>query len=127
MDDPQVPMLSSDDFHDLDLYQQRALLTAVFPREVALEYLTLGLVGECGELANKVKKLLRGDYQTPLEEGRAHGLILQELGDILWYVATLSEEFNTPLSMVAVSNLLKLSQRYNKNLIMGCGDERGKP
>lgn len=124
--DPQVKTLSSDDFEDMDLYQQRALLTAVFPQEVALEYLTLGLVGEAGELANKIKKLMRGDHQSPLEKVKAHGLIIQEIGDILWYIAVLADEFDTPLSVVAVSNLLKLSQRYQKNLILGAGDERGK-
>lgn len=126
MKDPQVPTLSSDDFEDMDLYQRRAGLTAIFPPEVAMEYLTLGLVGEAGEVANKVKKLMRGDYEgDPLAAVKAHGLIVQELGDILWYVAILAEELDTPLSVVAVSNLLKLSQRHNKNLILGSGDERG--
>ncbi len=40
-------------------YQIRAAETAIFPKEKALEYITLGLCGEAGEIANKVKKLIR--------------------------------------------------------------------
>jgi NTP pyrophosphatase (non-canonical NTP hydrolase) len=41
------------------LYQQKACETAIFPKETALAYLTLGLAGEAGEIANKAKKLIR--------------------------------------------------------------------
>ena len=64
-------------------YQIRAAETAIFPKEKALEYITLGLTGEAGEIANKVKKLIRDGadiegYNDKLNQ------IGAELGDVLW-------------------------------------------
>ena len=61
-----------------DLYENLASQTAIFPKEKALEYLALGLTSEAGEVAGKVKKLIRdgkGDKES----------IAYEVGDVLWY------------------------------------------
>lgn len=104
----------------LDEYQRLAKRTAVFPEGVALEYLTLGLVGEAGELANKVKKILRGDMNVEeLEEGIKH-----ELGDVLWYLSMLADHLNIDLGDLAEDNINMLFERKNKGTLKGSGDNR---
>lgn len=105
---------------NMDYYQEKAHDTAVYPREVSLEYLTLGLVGEAGEIANKVKKILRGD--TPVN--KLEDAIKDELGDVLWYLAELANELGVCLSYIAISNLEKLHHRSEKGTIKGSGDNR---
>lgn len=101
-------------------YQELSHETAVYPTDLALEYLSLGLCGEAGELANKVKKVLRGDTdRDALEAGIKH-----ELGDILWYLSELCSEMGVSFEEVAVSNLLMLRQRARENKIKGSGDNR---
>jgi len=104
-------------------YQKQTGLTAVYPPDRALEYLTLGLVGEAGEVANKLKKVIRGDYKYPKlgnaipEEVRDK--IVDELGDVLWYVAQLSIVLDTRLSTVMEQNLYKLQQRQQDDTLKG--------
>ena len=104
-------------------YQKQTGLTAVYPPDRALEYLTLGLVGEAGEVANKLKKVIRGDYKDPKlgsaipEEVRDK--IVDELGDVLWYVAQLSIVLDTRLSTVMEQNLYKLQQRQQDDTLKG--------
>lgn len=102
-------------------YQQQANETAVYPGHVGLQYTTLGLVGEAGEFANKLKKILRdkgGDI-----EGNKQDLI-DELGDVLWYVAMISKELGIPMGTVAEGNIAKLAARKSKGTIHGSGDGR---
>ncbi len=104
-------------------YQIRAAETAIFPKEKALEYLTLGLTGEAGEIANKVKKLIRDGadvegYQERLSQ------ISAELGDVLWYCAMLANEVDTNLGSVMEGNLNKLADRKARNRLQGDGDNR---
>ena len=104
-------------------YQIRAAETAIFPKEKALEYLTLGLAGEAGEIANKVKKLIRDGadvegYQERLSQ------IAAELGDVLWYCAMLANEVDTNLGSVMEGNLNKLADRKARNRLQGDGDNR---
>ena len=49
------------DFND---YQKIAQTTAIYPKEYRITYPALGLVGEAGEVANKVKKLIRDGEDT---------------------------------------------------------------
>ena len=67
---------------DLDMYQQVAKTTAIYPREQAIIYPTLGLTGEAGEVANKVKKIIR-DGTIENHEGLIQE-ISSEIGDCLW-------------------------------------------
>ena len=92
-------------------YQEKALSTAVYPGQGTLEglkYAALGLAGEVGELANKLKKHLRNGTAIDNEA------LVDELGDVLWYCAAVARECKTPLSSVAMRNLEKLASRKEK-------------
>jgi len=106
---------------DLNYYQFHASNTAIYPKEQGLVYTTLGLVGEAGEVAEKVKKLIRGDLvlQGDFEKDLAH-----ELGDVLWYLASLASELNISLTEIAELNLSKLASRQKRDVLNGSGDDR---
>lgn len=110
---------------NLNEYQDQAITTAVFPKHQALPYLALGLSGEAAEVANKVKKVIRGDYDDDPEKAEeALTGIAKELGDVLWYIAVLARELDTPLSAIAGSNLDKLRHRAEEGTLKGSGDDR---
>ena len=110
------------DFND---YQTKAITTAVYPKHQALPYLALGLSGEAAEVANKVKKILRGDYDNdPIKAEEAMVSISKELGDTLWYLSVLATELGDNLSTIAAANLDKLAQRKQEGTLKGTGDER---
>lgn len=104
-----------------DYYQCAAKETAVYPKDVELEYLTLGLVGEAGEIANKVKKILRGDKEF---DDVAMEDLAAELGDVLWYMACLAAALDVSLSTIATRNIRKLEDRKKRNVLKGSGDNR---
>lgn len=106
----------------LNEYQTRTSWTAVYPPERALEYLALGLVSEAGEVAGKVKKVIRDHDMTVSTEMRA--ALKAEIGDVLWYVAQLCTALELNLSTVARANLDKLAQRKESGTIQGNGDNR---
>lgn len=108
----------------LNDYQGEAFSTAIYPDKGKgnVEYPILGLVGEAGELANAYKKVLR-DNGGALTHERQEQLVA-ELGDVLWYVATLAVELNVPLSYVAKTNLEKLKSRQSRGALGGSGDKR---
>jgi NTP pyrophosphatase (non-canonical NTP hydrolase) len=105
---------------NINTYQQEAAKTAIYSNKII--YPTLGLAGEAGEIANKVKKILR-DNSGELEEDVRQNLI-SELGDVLWYVAALATDLKTELSEVANKNIEKLNSRKNRGAIGGSGDNR---
>ena len=107
---------------DLDMYQKVALTTAIYPREQAIIYPTLGLTGEAGEVANKVKKIIR-DGSNKNDDSMVSE-IKSEIGDCLWYIAVLASDFNIKLSDIASTNLEKLANRKKNNTIHGSGDAR---
>ena len=107
---------------DLDMYQQVAKQTAIYPREQAIIYPTLGLTGEAGEVANKVKKIIRDDGNK-INEGLVQE-ISAEIGDCLWYISVLASDIGIKLSDIANSNLIKLENRKKKGTIHGSGDKR---
>jgi NTP pyrophosphatase (non-canonical NTP hydrolase) len=82
----------------------------------------LGLVGEAGETADKIKKLIRDKDGVVNEEDRA--AVKKELGDTLLYLAGISRYLNVPLSEVAQGNLDKLESRLQRDKLHGEGDER---
>ena len=95
------------------------------PEEVikilGITYTSLGL-GESGEVQGKVKKIIRdagGEITDKIKDD-----IKKELGDILWYVATTSSEFGIDMDDVAKSNIEKLIDRKNRNVLTGSGDNR---
>ena len=101
-------------------YQKLARSTAVYPEEYKVVYPALGLCGEAGEVADKIKKTVRGD--TPLDE--VTGSIAMELGDVLWYVAVLADDLGITLDQIANWNVDKLQRRMKSNKIKGDGDNR---
>ena len=101
-------------------YQKIARSTAVYPEEYKVVYPALGLCGEAGEVADKIKKTIRGD--RPLEE--VIGNIADELGDVLWYLAILADDLGVELEDVAKWNVDKLQRRMKSNKIKGDGDNR---
>lgn len=106
-------------------YQEKAITTAVYPKHQALPYLALGLAGEAAEVANKVKKVIRGDYNDDPEKAEvALDAIAKELGDVLWYVAVLASELDTSMGSVAASNIDKLAARKAEGTLKGSGDDR---
>ena len=108
---------------DLNHYQEKARETALYPNLGHNPiYPTLGLTGEAGEVADKVKKVLRdkdGIFDDCVKEA-----IKLELGDVLWYVAQLSSELGYSLEEVAKTNLSKLSSRSRRGMLSGDGDQR---
>ena len=108
---------------ELNDYQRESRKTALYP-DVGSNaiYPTLGLVGEAGEVAEKVKKVLRdknGIFDNESKLG-----IKKELGDVLWYISNLCTELNFNLDEVALQNLEKLKLRSAKGKISGSGDDR---
>jgi len=111
-----VPMLLSD-------YQSRSRVTAVYPDHGDnLLYPTLGLCGEAGEVAEKVKKMIRDDGGILTDERRA--ALSKELGDVLWYVAQVATEADLDLAAIAEANLQKLLSRRERDVLQGSGDDR---
>ncbi len=114
---------------DMDTYQTKALRTDTYqiPKTIDLTDLgllnkVLGISGEAGEVAEKVKKLLRNNDGKMTEDDRVE--IIKELGDILWYVACLSKYLQADLSQVAQANIDKLADRYKRGVIKSKGDNR---
>ena len=108
---------------DFQLYQERCRATARYPDAGANPiYPTLGLCGEAGEVADKVKKVLRDRHGSFSSEVIAD--LQLELGDVLWYVAQLATELGLELEQIAQSNLDKLASRAARNVIEGSGDRR---
>lgn len=103
-------------------YQRRTGETAIFPKDKALEYLTLGLASEAGEVAGKVKKIFRDKGGLVTNEDRAD--LAAELGDVLWYVAQLADFLDYDLVEIAEGNLNKLKSRSARGVLIGSGDTR---
>lgn len=106
----------------LGQYAKEAYAFARYPdRGVNLAYAALGLAGEAGEFADKVKKVIRDYGGQPCLLRRA---MIRELGDVLWYVNACAIELDTDLVEVAQRNLEKLEGRAERGTIQGSGDER---
>ena len=104
-------------------YQRRSRATAVYPDAGSnLTYPALGLCGEAGEAAEKVKKAIRDDGGELTPERR--DALAAELGDVLWYVAQLATEAGLELDQIAHTNLDKLLSRRDRAVLQGSGDFR---
>jgi len=94
-------------------YQRQASETAKYPKRLQnLEYPTLGLAGEAGEVANVVKKIQRDFGGNLTDEIRAR--LKDELGDVLWYISACADELGLTLEEVAEFNVKKLAERHKK-------------
>jgi len=101
----------------LSSYQKVAASTAIYPTQHAITYPALGLAGEAGEVANKVKKIIRDGKLDKSALGA-------EIGDCLWYIAALCRDLNLDLGEIAKSNLEKLQDRKARGTLKGSGDKR---
>lgn len=108
---------------DCDDYQRAAMRTAR-DKDAPDEFmhLVLGLVGEAGEIAEKVKKLVR-DENSDLER-LDRDAMAAELGDVLWYTAVLANFLDLSLNGVAQQNIDKLADRKRRAVLGGSGDDR---
>ena len=103
-------------------YQEGALRTAIYPESRRIIYPTLGLTGEAGEVADKVKKVIRDNNDEFTDERKQQ--IALELGDVMWYAATLAHDPGYSLDEICQMNLDKLASRMQRNQLHGSGDER---
>jgi NTP pyrophosphatase (non-canonical NTP hydrolase) len=122
--DPLAPGL------DVDEYAAWTIQTAMNPRAGSrdmqnLTYLGLGLASEAGEVAGKLKKIVRGDHGgfVPPDSPAMEGL-KAELGDVLWYLCRLIKDLGMTPSEVAKANREKLESRKARGSIVGSGDNR---
>ena len=108
---------------DFNEYQKKALKTAIYPDKGSnFVYPTLGLAGEAGEVAEKVKKVIRDKGGQPDQETK--DMLKKELGDVLWYISQLATELNLSLDEIAEKNIEKLISRLERGKISGSGDDR---
>jgi NTP pyrophosphatase (non-canonical NTP hydrolase) len=107
---------------NLNDYQLAASATAIYPDEMRITYPTLGLAGEAGEIANKVKKIYRDNSGVvSIEKLEDLG---GEIGDVLWYLAALATDLGLDLGDIAQANVDKLKSRQLRGVIGGEGDDR---
>ena len=101
-------------------YQKYARKTTIY--KDGIFYPALGLCGESGEVADKIKKIYRDNDGIISEENKEK--LIKEMGDVLWYLANMAADLNVTLEDVAKKNLEKIQSRQEKDLIHGEGDNR---
>jgi len=108
---------------NFDDYQKKSRRTAIYPNQGKnFIYPTLGLVGEAGEVAEKIKKVLR-DKNNKFDQ-ETKDKISKEMGDVLWYLTQLATELNLSLDEIANDNIKKLMSRKKRGVLHGDNDER---
>jgi NTP pyrophosphatase (non-canonical NTP hydrolase) len=110
-----------------DEYQKQAITTDVYGGKgdflsIAFINKVLGLAGEAGEVAEKIKKIQRNDAGKLDEDSRQ--AILKELGDVMWYISAIAYYLNEPFGAIAEANLDKLFDRKGRGVIKSKGDNR---
>ena len=103
-------------------YQEKASKTALYPKEMGLYYVALGLTAESGEVANCIKKIIRDDNNVITQEKREQ--LKKELGDVLWYLSRICAELDLSMDDVMSANIEKLYSRMERGTLQGSGDER---
>lgn len=106
----------------LNDYQEKAMTFAGYPESHKIIYPALGMNGEAGEVADKVKKVLRDNNCEFTEEKKKE--IALEIGDVLWYCASLSHDIGYTLDEIACMNVEKLTSRKERGKLGGSGDNR---
>lgn len=101
--------------------------TAKFPKDIALSYCMIALSGEVGELANQYKKELRGDFTDAMKKADNRMKMIDELGDVLWYVAALADALGVDLETVYKMNKDKLTIRHATSLQASATGEYDQP
>jgi NTP pyrophosphatase (non-canonical NTP hydrolase) len=121
----QAKQWMKEKYKDMEMneYQIKAVKFAIYPATHRILYPALGLTGEAGEVANKVKKFIRdGADKESFEVKKVE--IASEIGDVLWYCANLANDLGFTLSEIAQENYSKLADRESRGKIGGDGDNR---
>jgi NTP pyrophosphatase (non-canonical NTP hydrolase) len=107
-----------------DEYQTQSLTTALSTGNDLYDTMhwVLGICGESGEVADKVKKIIRDKGGVISDEDKIE--LSKEIGDVLWYLAVLSKAIGYDFDDVAKANIEKLSDRKARNKLGGSGDNR---
>jgi NTP pyrophosphatase (non-canonical NTP hydrolase) len=106
-------------------YQRRSQASAVYPfagQMINYVYPILGMCGETGEVAEKLKKIMRDKHGIIDDEDRRQ--LTKELGDVLWYIAATARELGLTMEEVAATNLEKVDGRRTRGTLRGSGDDR---
>lgn len=103
-------------------YQNAAKRYAIYPKDRMSTYAILGLASEAGEVAGKMKKVIRD--KNGLLDDEDKKALRKELGDVLWYISAVCTDFGFDLGTVAIENIEKLEDRAERNRISGSGDNR---
>lgn len=105
-------------------YQKKALSTVLTTDDSFKDLLhwVLGINGESGEIAEKVKKIIRDKNGKVSPEDKKE--LAKEIGDVLWYLAVLAEDLGVSLEDIAQQNLDKLQSRKQRGVLGGSGDNR---
>lgn len=109
---------------DFQYYQEQASKTAVYKNQGTFEgilYTMLGLANQTGQAVGKLKKVLRGDYDFNEDTKQK---VVDELGDVMWYMAMAATELGVSLEQICYGNLEKLRDRAERGKIKGDGDKR---
>lgn len=116
-----------DEFAEFQAYQKASAGTAIYPQAgqghiTGVSYAALGLASEAGEVAGRVKKIIR-DKGGVMGDDDAQ-VIADEVGDCLWYVAALARELGIDMNVMASRNVAKLRSRQERGVLKGSGDKR---
>lgn len=105
-------------------YENTALTTVLSTGDSFKDLLhwVLGLNGEAGEVAEKLKKIIRDKNSVITEEDKQE--LAKEIGDVLWYLAVFAHDLGVPLEQIAQQNLDKLKSRKDRGVLGGDGDNR---
>ena len=96
---------------NLNYFQEESKKTAKYPQQGNnIYYPALGLGGESGEVLNIITKIMKNN--NVIDDATKDKLI-DELGDVMWYIATLCTELEITLDEVAFYNIEKLKARQS--------------
>lgn len=109
---------------NFDDYQKKALTTVLTTEDAFKDLLhwVLGINGESGEIAEKVKKIIRDKNGQVSEQDKQD--LAKEIGDVLWYLAVFADQLGVSLDDIARQNLEKLQSRKQRGVLGGSGDNR---
>lgn len=105
-------------------YQKKALSTVISTDDEFKDLLhwVLGINGEAGEVAEKMKKIIRDKGGVVSEDDKKE--LAKELGDVLWYLAVFANDLGVSMDQIAQTNLDKLASRKERGVLGGSGDNR---
>ncbi len=101
-----------------DEYSKWRHTTDVYPQDVTTTaFYGLGLCGEAGEVAEKIKKRYRDGTLDAKQ-------VAFELGDALWYLTAIADDMGYTLQDILDLNVEKLESRRSRGKFQGSGDNR---